>query len=149
VRDLADHAVHMLAALDLTTGQMFYRFRDRKRWPQFLDFLKQLCRRFAGKLYVVCDNYGSHGKAEVRGWCKSNEVELVFTPSTGSWLNWIECHFTALRYFTIDGSDYPDHAAQEQAIAGYIRWHNRHAQPNRNFAVGSKIRRPDYLPNAA
>jgi hypothetical protein len=41
------------------------------------------------------------------------------------------------------------HAAQEQAIAGYIRWHNRHAQPKRNFAVGSKIRRPDYLPNVA
>jgi hypothetical protein len=29
---------HMFAALDLASGQMFYRFRDRKRWPQFLDF---------------------------------------------------------------------------------------------------------------
>jgi hypothetical protein len=45
---------------------MFYRFRDRKRWPQFLDFCKQLRRRFpAGKIYLVCDNYGPRGKAEV------------------------------------------------------------------------------------
>ncbi len=54
-----------------------------------------------------------------------------------------------LRYFTLDGSDYPSHTAQEAAIAGYIRWHNRHAKPKRRFAVDSKIRRPDYLPNVA
>src|SRR4051812_38763955 len=110
---------HMFAALDLATGQMFYRFRDRKRWPQFLDFCKQLRRRFpAGKLYLVCDNYGPHGKAEVLTWCAANGIELVYTPTNASWLNWIECEFTAVRYFTLDGSDYPSHAAQEAAIAG-------------------------------
>jgi hypothetical protein len=41
------------------------------------------------------------------------------------------------------------HAAQEAAIAGYIRWANRRATPMRRFAVDSKIRRPDYLPNVA
>ena len=141
---------HMFAALDLATGQMFYRFRDRKRWPQFLDFCKQLRRRFpAGKLYLVCDNYGPHGKAEVRTWCAANGIELVFTPSNASWLNWIECEFTAIRYFALDGSDYPSHATQEAAIAGYLRWRNRHSHPKRHFAVNSKIRRPDYLPNVA
>jgi hypothetical protein len=43
----------------------------------------------------------------------------VFTPTHASWLNWIEAEFTALRYFTLDGSDYPSHTAQEHAIAGY------------------------------
>ena len=58
---------HMFAALDLATGQLFYRFRDRKRWQEFLDFLRQLRRRFpAGRLYVVCDNFSPHHKAEVR-----------------------------------------------------------------------------------
>jgi transposase len=141
---------HMFAALDLATGQMFFRFRDRKRWPQFLDFCKQLRRRFpAGKLYLVCDNYGPHGKAEVRTWCAANGIELVYTPTKASWLNWIECEFTAIRYFTLDGSDYPSHAAQEAAIAGYLRWRNRHCHPKRHFAINSKIRRPDYLPNVA
>jgi transposase len=141
---------HMFAALDLASGQMFYRFRDRKRWPQFLDFCKQLRRRFrTGKLYLVCDNYGPHGTAEVTTWCAANDIELVYTSTNASWLNWIECEFTAIRYFTLDGSDYPSHTAQETAIAGYLRWRNRHCHPKRRFAVHSKIRRPDYLPNVA
>ncbi|WP_027944756.1 IS630 family transposase [Amycolatopsis taiwanensis] len=140
----------MFAAQDLATGQLFYRFRDRKRWPEFLDFCKQLRRRYpAGKLYLICDNYGPHGKAEVTTWCTAHGIELVYTPKNASWLNWIECEFTALRYFTLDGSDYPTHAAQEAAIASYIRWHNRHCHPKRHFAINSKIRRPDYLPNVA
>jgi hypothetical protein len=73
----------------------------------------------------------------------------VFTPTHASWLNWIESEFTALRYCTLDGSDYPSHAAQEAAIAGYIRWSNKHARPKRRFGRESKIRRPDYSPNVA
>lgn len=79
---------------------------------------------------MVCDNYGPHGKAEVTAWCLANDIELVYTPTNASWLNWIECEFTAIRYFTLDGSDYPDHAAQEAAIAGYMRWRNRYCHPN-------------------
>ena len=140
----------MLAALDLASGQLFYRFRDRKRWREFLDFCRQLRRRFpTGQLYLICDNYGPHHKEEVRTWCTENGIELVFTPTNASWLNWIEAEFTALRYFTLDGSDYPSHAAQELAIARYIRWANSRATPKRRFAVNSKIRRPDYLPNVA
>ena len=140
---------HMFGGLDLATGQMFYRFRDRKRWREFLNFLRQLRRRFAGKLYVICDNFSPHKKAEVTTWCADNDVELVFTPSNASWLNWIESEFAALRYFTLDGSDHPDHPTQEGTISGYIRWRNRSAMPKRNFAIGSKIRKPDYLPKAA
>ena len=141
---------HMFAALDLASGQMFYRFRDRKRSQEFLAFLRQVRARFpTGRLYVVCDNFSPHRKATVADWCADHDVELVFTPTNASWLNWIECEFTALRYFTLDGSDYPSHDAQEAAIAGYIRWANRHARPKRHFAPESKIRRPDYLPNVA
>ena len=130
----------MLAALDLASGQMFYRFRDRKRWREFLEFLRQVRTRFPdGRLYIVCDNFSPHRKAEVATWCTAHDVELVFTPSNASWLNRIEAEFTALRYFTLDGSDYPSHAEQEKAIAGYVRWHNRHATPKRRFAVHSKI----------
>ena len=70
-------------------------------------------------------------------------------PSNASWLNWIESEFAALRYFTLNGSDYPDHAAQERTIGGYSRWRNRRAMPKRNFAVGSEVRKSDYLPKAA
>jgi hypothetical protein len=140
----------MFAALDLASGLLFYRFRDRKRWQEFLGFLRQLRVRFPiGRLVVVCDNCPPHRTDKVAHWCTEHDVELVFTPTHASWLNWIECEFTALRYFTLDGSDYPSHTAQEAAIAGYIRWANKRATPKHHFAIGSKIRRPDYLPNVA
>jgi hypothetical protein len=48
--------MHMLAALDLATGKLIYRIRDRKHWIEFLDLLKALRARWPGeKLYVVCD----------------------------------------------------------------------------------------------
>jgi transposase len=132
---------HLFAALDLASGQMFYRFRDRKRWQEYLGFLKQLRARFpTDRLHVVCDNFSPHQKDQVTDWCAANDVDLVFTPTNASWLNWIESEFTALRYFTLDGSDYPSHHAQETAIARYLRWHNKHAKPKRRFAVDSKIR---------
>ena len=60
----------MFAAQDLASGQLFYRFRDRKRWREFLEFCRQLRRRFpTGRLYLICDNYGPHRKEEVRTWC--------------------------------------------------------------------------------
>ncbi|HVM00117.1 MAG TPA: transposase [Egibacteraceae bacterium] len=100
----------------------------------------------------MLDNFSPHRRAEVRDWCRANDVELVFTPTYASWLNWIESEFTALRYFTLNGSDYADHAEQAAAIRGYIRWRNRRATPKRDFAVNSSIRhlrQPHYLNKVA
>ena len=73
-----DGVMHMLAALDLATGRLFYRIRSRKRSMEFLDLLKALRARWPGeKLYVVCDNFSPHRHARVRDWCAANRVELV------------------------------------------------------------------------
>ena len=70
--------MHMLAALDLATGRLFYRIRPRKRWTEFLDLLKALSVRWPGeKLYVVCDDFSPHHHARSRpgarptpsSWC--------------------------------------------------------------------------------
>jgi transposase len=143
--------MHMLAALDLTTGKLFYRIKDRKRWIEFLDLLKVLRARWPReKLYLVCDNFSPHRHAQVRSWCAANAVELVFLPTYGSWLNWIEAEFAALRYFALNGTDHRTHDEQNAAIAAYVRWRNIRAQPKVNFAVGSPIRTwTDYPAKAA
>ncbi|MEH1130881.1 IS630 family transposase [Micromonospora sp. CPCC 206061] len=136
---------HMIAALDLATGKLFYRIRDRKRWREFLDFLKSLRRRWPEqKLYVIVDNFSPHKRAEVLTWCTTNQVELVFLPTYASWLNWIEAEFAAVRYFALNGTDHQTHGEQDAAINAYIRWRNQRAQPKRAFAPDSKIRHPDY-----
>jgi transposase len=136
-----DGVMHMLAALDLATGRLFYRIRDRKRSKEFLEFLKVLRRRWPGeKLYLICDNFSPHRHPTVRAWCADNKVELVFLPTYGSWLNWIEAEFAALRYFALNGTDHRSHTEQNAAIAGYVRWHNIRAEPKVNFATDSPIR---------
>lgn len=136
-----DGVMHMLAALDLATGKMYYRIRRRKRWREFLSLLKALHARWPGeKLYVVLDNFSPHKHPNVRAWVASHDVELVFLPTYGSWLNWIESEFAALRYFALNGTDHRSHGEQNAAIAAYIRWRNARAQPKTNFAPDSPIR---------
>ncbi|RMI28642.1 IS630 family transposase [Actinomadura harenae] len=132
---------HMLGALDLATGKLYYRIRKRKRWREFLSFLKSLRTRWPGeRLYLICDNYSPHKHLGVRAWAEANDVELVFLPTYGSWLNWIESEFAALRYFALNGTDHHSHDQQNRAIAAYIRWHNHNTHPKTNFAASSPIR---------
>lgn len=142
---------HMIAALDLATGQITYRIRARKRWRELLSFLKLLRGRWPGqKLYVIMDNFSPHHHPEVTGWAAANDVELVFLPTYASWLNWIESEFAAVRYLALNGTDHRTHAEQGEAIAACLRWRNARAQPKRNFAPGSVIRTwTDYKINVA
>jgi transposase len=141
---------HMIAGLDLATGKLFYRIRDRKRWREFLSFLKTLRGRWPGqKLYLIVDNFSPHKHPEVTAWAAVNDVELVFLPTYASWLNWIEAHFAALRYFALNGTDHRSHGEQDAAIGDYVRWHNHHARAKTGFAINSKIRDPDYLVDVA
>ncbi|MFI0421101.1 IS630 family transposase [Spongiactinospora sp. 9N601] len=136
-----DGVRHLLGTLDLATGKLYYRIRRRKRWKEFLVFLKTLRGRWPGeRLYVICDDDSPHEHAEVRAWARAGDVELVYLPTYGAWLNWIESEFAALRYFALNGTDHRSHEEQNAAIAAYIRWRNQHAAPKVSFAAGSPIR---------
>jgi len=50
----------------------------------------------------------------------------------------IEAQFTALRYFTLDGTDHATHTEQGSTIRRYINWRNRHADDRRLRAVVDK-----------
>jgi transposase len=77
------------------------------------------------RLHLILDNFSPHLGDDVRGWAADNDVELAYTPHHGSWSNRIEAQFKALRYFTLDGTDHPDHATQARLIRRYIAWRNR------------------------
>jgi hypothetical protein len=109
--------------------------------------LKALRARWPGdKLYVICDNFCPHRHPKVHTWCADHDVELVFLPTYGSWLNWIEAEFAALRYFALNGTDHRTHAKQNASIESYIRWHNARAQPKTGFATDSPIRTWTHYP---
>ncbi|MEW2298060.1 transposase [Streptomyces sp. NPDC006743] len=88
----------------------------------------------------MLDNFSLHWHAHVRTWMAGNDIELVFLPTYGSWLNWIESEFAALRYFALNGTDHRTHDEQNAAIAAFIRGRNGRAEPKVGFAPESPIR---------
>ncbi|MGW0210995.1 transposase [Streptomyces sp. NPDC003233] len=93
-----------------------------------------------GRSCTSCWTFSPHKYAEVRAWAVDNDVELVFLPTYGSWLNWIESEFAALRYFALNGTDHRTDDEQNAANAAYIRWYNARAEPKTRFAPESPIR---------
>jgi transposase len=117
---------HFLAVYDLETDRLYGQFTRRKTWVEFLALLKWVRRRYPRHqvLHVVLDNYGPHLKTEVREWAAAHDIRFYWTPTQASWLNRIECHFTALKKFALDTSDFRSHEAQQRAIEDYLSWRN-------------------------
>ena len=61
----------------------------------------------------------------------ASNIELAYVPFYCSWLNRIEPQFTALRYFTLDGTDHQSHREQALMIRRYIAWRNTHVTDSR------------------
>jgi len=121
---------HFLAAYDMETGQLFGQFTKQKKWPQWLEFLKWLRSRYPGNetLHIVLDNYGTHIKEEVLRWAEDHNIKFYFTPTNASWLNRIECQFTAMKNFALENSDFRTHEEQQEAINSYLAWRNNRRQ---------------------
>ena len=61
-----------------------------------------------------------------------------YTPTNASYLNRIEGHFAALRYFTLDGTDHTSHAEQASMIRRSIALRNRHALDKRIGEIANR-----------
>lgn len=118
---------HFLAFYDLETNRLYGQFTSRKRWTEFLPFLKWVRSRYPceQRLHIVMDNYGPHMKLEVQLWAALHNIRFYLTPTNGSWLNRIECHFAGLKKFALETSDYRKHEDQQEAIETYLAWRNR------------------------
>ena len=122
---------HLLAALDLGADKMYGHIKKRKRRGEFLEF----CRYLRGlhppevRIAIICDNFSPHlttrKDKRVGQWAAASNVEIAYTPTNSSWLNRIEAQFTALREFTLNGTDHATHREQGSMIRRYIAWRNR------------------------
>ena len=128
---------HLLAAYDLSRDKLYGHIKPRKRRGEFLVFLRYVRSLYppAIRIAVVLDNYSPHLSTRtdrrVGRWAAANNVELAYAPTNASHLNRIEAQFTALRYFTLDGTDHGSHAEQANMIRRYIAWRNRNAHDKR------------------
>jgi hypothetical protein len=65
--------------------------------------------------------------ARVGDWAAASNLELAYVPTNASWRNRIQAQVTALRSFTLDGTDHESHHQQATMIRRYLAWRNRHA----------------------
>jgi transposase len=123
----------MFGAYDVTHDRLHGHVRRQKRRVEFLAFCRYVRSLHPAeeRLHLILDNFGPHLGDDVRRWAADNNVELAHTPHHGSWPNRIEAQFKALRYFTLDGTDHPDHATQARLIRRYIAWRNRNVDDAR------------------
>ncbi|WP_323135571.1 IS630 family transposase [Streptomyces beihaiensis] len=128
---------HLFAALDLTKDKLYGHIKPVKRRTQFLEFCRYLRSLYPPetRIAIVCDNFSPHLTTKkchrVGTWAAANNVEIAYTPTNSSWLNRIEAQFTALRYFTLDGTDHATHKDQGSMIRRYMIWRNKHAADER------------------
>ena len=117
---------HMFGAYDLERDTLLGTFTEKKNWTTFLPFLKWVRGQYRSTevLHVILDNASFHLKAEVLEYAAAHRITLYFTPTGASWLNRIECHFTALRKFALDNTDYRSHEEMQEAIERYLTWRN-------------------------
>jgi len=118
---------YMFGAYDMERDTLVGVFAAKKNWVSFLAFLKWLRRGYRSSevLHIVLDNASYHLKAEVLDYAAKHQIKFYWTPTNASWLNRIESHFTALRKFALDNTDYRSHPEQQEAIERYLSWRNR------------------------
>jgi len=123
---------HLLAALDLNNDKMYGHIKKTKTRTEFLAFCRYLRSLYPQevRIAIVLDNFSPHlstkKDSRVGDWAEANNVEFAYVPTNASYLNRIECHFTALRYFALNGTDHQSHEEQNSMIRRYIAWRNRH-----------------------
>jgi len=72
----------------------------------------------------------------------TDNVEIACTPANSSWMNRLECQFTALREFTLSGTDHATHREQGSMIRRYIAWRNRNTSHPRLRLIVERAKVP-------
>lgn len=111
----------------MNRGRLWGLPYEHQTQGEVLDFLMQLRQRYPEdqRLYVVLDNRSAHTTLAIVDWVRRHKKSLVLTPTYRSFLNRINCQFTALKTFTLGGAYHLNHAAQFAAILRYVIYRNQ------------------------
>jgi len=137
---------HLLAALDMNKDRLYGHVKKTKKRTEFLAFCRYLRSLYPPevRIAIVLDNFSPHlstnKDSRVGDWAAANNVEFAYVPTNASFLNRIECHFTALRYFALNGTDHQSHEEQNSMIRRYIIWRNRHADDEALRAISLRAK---------
>jgi hypothetical protein len=101
----------LLAAIEPLTGQRLAHVRPQRTKKEYALFLKELAELFpkARKIRVIQDNLNTHTLSALyetfpaeEAFALAQRFEFYYTPKSASWLNMIECEFSAISRQCLD-----------------------------------------------
>jgi transposase len=124
----------LFAALNVATGEVIGRCRERHRSQEFRKFLDEIEARVPKDMdvHLVLDNYGTHKTPSVQRWlAKRPRFHVHFTPTSASWINQVERWFALLTQRQIKRGAHRSTQALRQAITSYLTTYNANPRPFR------------------
>jgi len=107
-----------------------------------LAFMRQIRLAYPARqrIHWIQDNLSANWVPPIRAYAAANKIALVATPTYASYLNPVECHFSALSEFVVCNTNYLDWDAFGHALAQHIRYRNSDHRDRRITAAETKHR---------
>lgn len=126
--------LNLFAAFNVKDGKVYGKTAERKKAPDFLEFLKDVYSRWGDPsrrtLHIIMDNYGTHTSHLVTEWINAHpDVQFHFTPSHASWLNQVELWFSILYRRALQRGDFKSKEDLATKLIQFIEEYNKEARP--------------------
>jgi transposase len=126
--------LNLFAAFNVKDGKVYGKTAERKKAPDFLEFMKDVYSRWgdpSGRtLHLIMDNYGTHTAIVVNEWLAAHpDVQVHFTQTHASWLNQVELWFSILYRRAIQRGDFKSRDDLARKLVLFIERYNVDAKP--------------------
>lgn len=134
--------VALIAALAVHKGDITAKPVEKNNATNFLQFLKELYRKYPKKhLHVIVDNLAVHKHTIISEWVASKQrITLHFTPTYSSWLNQIEIWFNILTKDVLKGAVWKSKKQLIDQLMEYVKTYNeKRAKPFKWTYTGNPL----------
>jgi transposase len=116
----------LLAALEISSGQVVAHVKQRRTSVNFLRFLKDVIAAYPDhELHMVLDNLNIHKNEAARRWLQRHpRVHFHYTPTHASWVNMVECFFSILGKQALSQSVHTSKHQLKEFLLNYIARNN-------------------------
>ena len=133
---------YVFGALDVHADRLRTRLRPRRRGRDVLAYMTQIraCYPARRRIYWIQDNLSANWTPDIRTYAASHNIEPVPTPTYASYLNPVECHFSAITQFVVANADYTNWESFAFALARHVPYRNGDHRDRRLLAAENRHR---------
>lgn len=132
----------LFAALNVLSGEVIARCKQRHRHQEFLGFLREIDNAIPRDLDIHCivDNYATHSHPKVKAWLAARpRWHMHFTPTYSSWLNQVERFFGLITDKAIRRGSFKSVRQLIKRIDDFVTNYNAQCKPFQWTATAESI----------